>query len=144
MARQSWVLKQRPDGKYDLVPRDELSAWLEKYKPDRVSGLKPRKIERGSWVMRDGKLVPRHLAPPRHRKGQGLQVIKDSEPFLNIAVDGGYIGGRRQRRDMMRAHNLTEVGNEAPINRKQHDAFDTRRFAEDVKQGFRQHGVDVL
>lgn len=141
----SWVLKQRPDGKCDLVPRDELNAWLEKHQPKaKKPSWMPKMVERGSWVIRDGKLVAKHLAPPRAGKGHGLQVIKDIEPFQNIAVDGGYIGGRKQRRDMIKAHNLIEVGNEAPINRKQYPNWDKREFAEDIKSGFRQHGVDVL
>ena len=146
MARQSFVLKELPAGGYDLVPREQLSAWLEKHYPGRHKGvpIKLKRPERGSWVWRDGKLIARHLAPPLPRKGRGLQVIKDIEPFRNVAVDGGYIGSRRQRRDMMRAHGLTEVGTEKPVNRKQHPEFNTREFAEDTKQAFREHGVDVL
>ena len=145
MARQSWVLKQRPDGKCDLVPRDELSAWLEKYQPKKKLHVKRRlTVERGSWVVRDGKLVPKHLAPPRMYRGAGLQVIKDIEPFQNIAVDGKVIGGRRQRRDMIRAHNLIEVGNEPPVNRKQLPEWSTREFANDIKQAYRDHGHDAL
>ena len=145
MARQSWVLKQRPDGKFDLVPRERLSAWLEKYQPRKKSQKFHVKhtVERGSWVVRDGKLVPRHLAPPRAPTSK-QQIIKDSEPFQNIAVDGCYIGGRRQRRDMIRAHNLIEVGNDAPVNRKQYEPFNARQFAEDIKQGYRDHGHDAL
>lgn len=146
MATASYVLKKRPDGKFDLVPRAELSAWIEAHYPDRMKGtkIKIKPVERGSWVWRDGKLIDRNLAPPRMHRGSGLQVIKDSEPFLNIAVDNGYIGGRRQRRDMMRAHGLEEVGNDPPVNRKQETPFNTRQFAEDVKQAARQHGVDWL
>lgn len=43
-----------------------------------------------------------------------LQIIKDIQPFQNVAVDNGYVGGRKQRRDMMKAHGLVEVGNEKP------------------------------
>ena len=77
-------------------------------------------------------------------RGAGLQVIKDIEPFQNIAVDGKVIGGRRQRRDMIRAHNLIEVGNEPPVNRKQLPEWSTREFANDIKQAYRDHGHDAL
>lgn len=48
------------------------------------------------------------------KRDQKLQIIKDIEPYRNVGVDNGVIGGRRQHRDMLRAHNLVEVGNEKP------------------------------
>lgn len=51
---------------------------------------------------------------PRPRKSDGLQIIKDIEPYQNIAIDGKTIGGRKQHRDMLKAHDLVEVGNEKP------------------------------
>jgi hypothetical protein len=71
-------------------------------------------MARETYVYRDGKLIPKHLAPPRHSPGRGLQVIKDIDPYRNIAVDNGVISGRRQHRDMLRAHGLIEVGDQAP------------------------------
>lgn len=73
------------------------------------------KGERGYWEWR-GKRCHFVAAntPQRRAKADGLQIIKDIEPFQNIAVDNGVVGGRRQRRDMMRAHGLEEVGNERP------------------------------
>lgn len=69
---------------------------------------------RGYWVWKRG-----HCRFVKHDSVQrtasdGLQIIKDIEPFQNIAIDNGIVGGRRQKRDMMRAHGLTEVGNERP------------------------------
>lgn len=143
MARETYVVKTRPDGTIDVVPKDRLQAWLVKYSPpSKLSTLKLRKVERGSWVWRDGKLIQKSAQIIQFKNR--LQVIKDSEPFLNIAVDNGYIGGRKQRRDMMKAHNLIEVGTEPPVNRKQYDPFNPRAFAEDVKHAYRQHGVDAL
>lgn len=143
MARESFVLKQRPNGAYELIPREKLSAWIEENYPSKRFKAKQKRVERGAWVVRDGKLVPKHLAPALKRKS-GFQIIPDSQPFLNIAVDGGYIGGRRQRRDMIRAHNLIEVGNEPPVNRKTEQPWSTQEFANDIKHAFRQHGVDAL
>ncbi len=146
MARQTYVLKKRPNGTHDLVLREDVSAWVERHYPDRHKGTKiqVKAVQRGSWVWRDGKLIDRAQAPPRMHRGMGLQVIKDIEPFQNIAVDGKVIGGRRQKRDMMRAHDLLEVGTEPPVNRKQLPEWSPREFAEDTKTAFRQHGVDVL
>lgn len=116
MPRETYVLKKKPDGSFDLVPREQVPAWTEKYWPKRGKhkAFMPKKVQRGAWVWRDGKLVERHLAPSRQGSGHGLQVIKDIEPFQNIAIDNGYIGGRKQRRDMMKAHGLIEIGNEKP------------------------------
>ncbi len=147
MARETWRAMARPNGKVDLVPLKDVDKWVQKHRPaKRVKLFHPKQVnvERGSWVIRDGKLVPKHLATPLQRAG-GVQIIRDSEPFLNIAVDGAYIGGRRQRRDMIRAHNLVEVGNDAPVNRfKGAPEPSQREMVNDVKQAYRDHGVDVL
>lgn len=109
MARQSWVQKQRPDGKWDLVPKDELGAWMNKHYPDRHSA-------------------------------RSIEVIKDIEPFQNIAVDGKVIGGRKQKRDMMRAYNLVEVGNEMPTMHPR-DIADSRRASPDksIVESLKRH-----
>jgi hypothetical protein len=67
------------------------------------------------WTDDEGGIVMRFGAPPEKRKG--LQVIPDIEPFVS-PVSGEVIGGRRQRRDHMRAHELIEVGNEKIRPRK--------------------------
>lgn len=136
MARQSYVLKKLPSGKHELVPRDELSAWLDKHFPDRRSSnsLQLKPVERGSWVVRDGKLIPRSEdIGPAHR-GRGLQVIKDIEPYQNVAIDGGVIGGRKQHRDMLRAHGCVEVGNEKPVQR----TYDERAHERSIEQSMRR------
>lgn len=149
MARKSWRLMKRPNGKHDLVPLEKVDAWLEKHRPAKKRSvvLLSSNVERGSWVVRliDGKptLVEKRHAQPLS-KGKGLQVIRDIEPFENVCIDGKIVGGRRQRRDMMRAYGVIEVGNEAPINHKQHDEFRPKEFAEDMKSAYRQHGVDIL
>lgn len=67
---------------------------------------------RGYWEWHRGhaKFVRADEAP----KAAGIQIIQDIQPYQNIAMDGGIIGSRRQHRDMLRAHNLVEVGNEKP------------------------------
>lgn len=42
------------------------------------------------------------------------QVMRDISPFRNVAVDGKEISSRSQKREMMKAHGLIEVGTEAP------------------------------
>lgn len=142
------LLKDRR-GVTHLVEKDQADAWLAKHgqkpKECKKSMVLPKTVERGSWVWDGEKVIPRSQFHGR-KKGSGLQVIKDIEPFQNVAVDGKMIGGRRQKRDMMRAHGLVEVGNEYGGLKK--DAPETYRQQADrvgdIKQAFRQHGVDIL
>lgn len=110
----AWVQKRRPDGTFDLVPRAELSAWMEHHYPDkcRKGSVKFKMVERGRWRWIKSKLIRIDGEGPK--RARGLQIIKDIEPFQNVAIDGKVVGGRKQRRDMMRAHGLVEVGNEKP------------------------------
>lgn len=42
------------------------------------------------------------------------QVMRDIVPFRNVAIDGKEISSRSHKREMMKQHNLIEVGTEAP------------------------------
>jgi hypothetical protein len=115
MPRETFRLMRRPNGQFDLVPINEVASWELAHRPKPKplqAGWTPRRVERGSWVFRNGRVVPKYAGEKRTRGG-GLQVIPDIEPFQNIAIDNAVIGGRRQRRDMMRAHGLIDVGTEA-------------------------------
>lgn len=76
---------------------------------------------------------------PRKRAADGLQIIRDCEPFRNIAIDNKIIGGKRQRRDMMRAHSLEEVGTQKPPEMNRTEQF----VAERAKRPDR-HIVELL
>lgn len=92
-------------------------------------------MPRESFVWRDGKVIPKHLAPPRLGRGSGLQIIKDIEPYENIAVDGKVIGGRRQHRDMLRAHRLIEVGDQAQTSApREPESRVDHRLVQDIKR----------
>lgn len=113
MAREAYVIKTRPDGTVDLVPKDELAAWMAKYVPVSKSALRfSKKVERGSWVWRNGKVIPKHDAGVI--RAAGLQVIKDIEPYRAIGIDNSVVGGRRQHRELLRQHGCIEVGTEKP------------------------------
>ena len=82
----------------------------------------------GSWVYRDGKLVPKHLAKPLPRGEAsdlpGPMVISDIDPYRAAAADKAsgkrpLIGGRRQHREFMAANGYREVGNEMPVTRRE-------------------------
>lgn len=102
----------------------------------------------GYWVWSGkkpytGKLV--HIPGPKRNKeqsaGEGLQVIRDLEPYRNM-IDGKVIGGRKQHRDFLRAHGCIEVGTE------KHDTMKPRQDKRDanlvpqIKAAARSHGLD--
>ena len=62
--------------------------------------------ENGKFV--GGEFVP---ADQVKRSAGGVSVIGDIEPYRSVAT-GEVIGGRRQHREHLRSHGLTEVGNE--------------------------------
>lgn len=53
------------------------------------------------------------------RRGAGLQVIRDIDPYKSAAADKAtgkreVIGGRRQHREFLRRNGYVELGNEMP------------------------------
>lgn len=46
------------------------------------------------------------------------QVMRDIQPFMNIAIDGKEISSRSHKREMMKQHGLVEAGNEKPQIRR--------------------------
>ena len=148
----SWVQKKCPDGTFDLVPRAELSAWMEQHYPDKFTG-KPfvfKRVQRGSWILRDGKLIPKSAQILQFRQ-RGPQIIKDIEPFRNVAIDHNeIIGGRKQKRDMMRARGVVECGDvkasdfRKPYDPKQHQAsvvIACARRSTNTGMGIRWRGI---
>ena len=140
----SWVQKKRPDGTFDLVSRETLSAWMEQHYPDKYKG-KPfvfKRVQRGSWILRDGKLIPKSAQILQFRQ-RGPQIIKDIEPFRNVAIDHNeIIGGRKQKRDMMRARGVVECGDvkssdfRKSYDPKQHQAS----VVDSLRKAFHEHG----
>lgn len=83
---------------------------------------------RGTWVQDPvtGKLIlkvqfvtDRSLEAQRARSPlPSPQVMRDIEPFRNVAVDGAVVGSRSEKREMMKRHGLVEVGNEKLVTRR--------------------------
>jgi len=88
---------------------------------------------RETFVLRDGKLIPKHLAPPRHSAADGVQIIRDIEPYRNV-IDQKVVGGRRQHREFLRQHGVVEVGNERP----QPKQWDDRAHERSIDQTMRR------
>jgi hypothetical protein len=69
-------------------------------------------MARATYVLRDGELVEKHLAPPLHASSDAPNVIKDSmDPTLNHATGRIYDSKRAYERDTRRA-GCVIVGNE--------------------------------
>lgn len=69
-------------------------------------------MSRGVFVLRDGKLVPKHLARPLHQKTESHYVISDGmEPAKNHA-DGRVYDSKRAFSKATRRAGCVEVGNE--------------------------------
>ena len=72
---------------------------------------------RETYVMREGRLVHKRLAAPRHGAQSGARIVRDIEPYRSVALDcatgqRAVIGGRAQHREFLRRNNYVEVGNE--------------------------------
>lgn len=87
--------------------------------------------ERGVWVFRDGQLIPKHLAPPLHRRfGTSAYVIGDGmEPTLNPANGRRYDSKRAYYR-AVRDAGCEIIGNETPKASPRKDLGDP---GEDIK-----------
>ena len=97
----------------------------------RYSWDKSARKGKGGWVLRD-KYRPQSRA-------RGVQVMGDIEPYPSI-VTGEVIGGRRQHREHLKAHDLEEIGNEHIGNKRREmppAGQDVKRAVEMVQAGYR-------
>lgn len=85
-----------------------------------------------------------YLESKRHKNSRSSlpspQVMKDIEPFRNVAVDGKMITSRSQKREMMRQHGLIEVGNERNLT-KPKPKPSRRQVRDSLKRTIQQLGV---
>lgn len=102
-------------------------------------------VKRCTYVMRDGKLVPKHLARPLEKRGPRSSlprpsVISDSiggiQGLINPS-DGKHYTSKAQMRAENRARGLTEVGNEAfPDRPVQSEAQLSAEIAAEVAEAY--------
>ncbi len=66
-----------------------------------------------TYVMRNGKLVDKHTAPPKGAKREKASyVISDEMPETRHMADGNYYTSKTKFRQATRAAGCVEVGNE--------------------------------
>jgi hypothetical protein len=107
-------------------------------------------LVRGAWVQDPdtGKLVPKEQYTRqvrRYLEGQRLrselpapQVMRDIEPFQNVAVDGAYISSRSDKREMMKRHNLVEIGTEKRITKRNAPMSKAPRVRDSIKRSIQE------
>ena len=66
------------------------------------------------YVMRNGKLVEKHLAAPLYSSDDAVQVISDSMDQLRNMADGKYYDSKSEFRQATKAAGCVEYGNEIP------------------------------
>lgn len=72
------------------------------------------KVQRGSWVYKNGELVPKEEYVPE----SGVMVIPDIQPYKSM-VTGEMITSRSHHRDHLKRHNKIEIGNEIKAHMSQ-------------------------
>lgn len=105
-------------------------------------------VERGTWVFRDGKCIPKNEAH-RERVVEASEkrsalpapyVMSDIQPYQSM-VDGSMITSRSEHRDHLRQHGCEEVGNEKlsfekPVAPKGEIAREIKDTIEQLKAGY--------
>ena len=77
---------------------------------------------RGTFVLRDGELVPKHLAGPLFARGERSyavprpMLIRDDQPPLKSMADGRIYESKSAMRRGYRERGYEELGNDAPTS----------------------------
>ena len=92
-------------------------------------------MARATYVLRNGELVEKHLAPPRHASAEAPQVIRDGmDPTFNHATGRIYDSKRAFERDTRRA-GCVIVGNAHGTERR---PVELDRPGSDIKRAIEQ------
>lgn len=93
----------------------------------------------GTWVMRGGRLVPKHKAEPLARNGV-RGVISDYLPDLIHPQTGKRMDSKSEFRKVTRAKGGVEVGNERLVDRRHNAEMDSNTRKADIAQAIRELG----
>lgn len=95
-------------------------------------------MSRATYVMRNGRLVPKHLAAPREGRVNG--VITDTMQAMRHPITGKLMDSKSQFRAVTRAHGCVEVGNETQRDTRKLDGFDSRTRKGDIARAIQELG----
>jgi hypothetical protein len=94
----------------------------------------------GTWVMRAGKLVPKHLAEPRG-SGRVRGVISDTMDALIHPCTGKLMDSKSEFRKVTKSKGGVEVGNEKLVDRRSCPELDSQSRRRDISIAMEQLGI---
>jgi hypothetical protein len=94
----------------------------------------------GTWVYRNGRLVPKHLAPPKHT-GRVRGVISDTMDALIHPCTGKLMDSKSEFRKVTKAKGGVEVGNEKLVDRRVAPGLDSETRRRDISIAMEQLGL---
>lgn len=91
-------------------------------------------MTRQSYVIRDGQLVPKHLAAPLHEPGIAPNVIRDGmDPTVHMAT-GRIFDSKSAFRQETKAAGCIEVGDHRFTGKRDPIKLDKRKRVDDIKR----------
>lgn len=94
----------------------------------------------GTWVYRNGKLVPKHRTEPRG-SGRVRGVISDTMAALIHPCTGKLMDSKSQFRRITKAKGGVEVGNEKMVDRRTSPGLDSATRRRDISIAMEQLGI---
>ena len=94
----------------------------------------------GTWVYRNGRLVPKHLAPPKY-SGRVRGVISDTMDALVHPCTGKLMDSKSEFRKVTKAKGGVEVGNEKLVDRRVCHGLDSETRRRDISIAMEQLGL---
>lgn len=91
------------------------------------------------FVYRNGELVDRDTAPPRHQ-GPVRGVISDDMPAMRHPITQKPMDSKSQFRAVTRAYGCVEVGNDVQRDTRRIDGFDSNTRKQDIARAIAQLG----
>lgn len=91
------------------------------------------------YVYRDGRLVDRDTAPPRHQ-GPVRGVISDNMPAMRHPITQKLMDSKSRFRAETRAHGCVEVGSDVQRDTRRMEGFDSQSRKSDIAHAIRELG----
>jgi hypothetical protein len=133
---------------HGVITKREAELIDKARQPDNRSTVEYRPVERGSWVYRNGELVPKHSAAAHDmveklEKRSALSapmVMGDIKEYRNV-IDGKPITSRSEHREFLKRNGVEEVGNEVskPVDKAAIRRSDLRKDLLETKQQLEQN-----
>lgn len=93
----------------------------------------------GTWVYRNGRLVPKHLATPRGTVGVRGVISDTMDPLIHPCT-GKRMDSKSEFRKVTRAKGGVEVGNEKLADRRTLTGMDSESRKRDIHEAMSQLG----